>query len=53
MMLVDGHPFLVRLAIYNVANINIILTQILQNTTILNIYADNLRRQSLILTPQP
>jgi transcriptional regulator with XRE-family HTH domain len=54
MMLVGGHPFLVRLALYHVANKNFTLTQILQNpTSSSSIYADHLRRQSLILTQQP
>lgn len=54
MTLVGGHPFLVRLAFYHIANNNITLTQILQNpTSSSSIYADHLRRQSLILTQQP
>lgn len=52
MMLVSGHPFIVRLALYNVANMNITLTQTLQDTTTLSIYADHLRRQILIFTQQ-
>ncbi|MBD1835726.1 AAA-like domain-containing protein [Cyanobacteria bacterium FACHB-472] len=54
MMLVGGHPFLVRLALYHIANRNVTLTQILQNpTSSSSIYAEHLRRQSLILTQQP
>jgi transcriptional regulator with XRE-family HTH domain len=54
MMLVGGHPFLVRLTLYNIANKNVTLTQILQNpTSSSSIYADHLHRQSLILTQQP
>lgn len=54
MMLVGGHPFLVRLTLYNIANGNVTLTQILQNpTSSLSIYAEHLHRQSLILTQQP
>lgn len=54
MMLVGGHPFLVRLTLYHIANRNVTLTQILQNpTSSSSIYADHLRRQSLILTQQP
>ncbi|MFW9265568.1 AAA-like domain-containing protein, partial [Nostoc sp. CALU 546] len=54
MMLVGGHPFLVRLTLYNIANRNVTLTQILQNpTSSSSIYADHLHRQSLILTQQP
>jgi transcriptional regulator with XRE-family HTH domain len=52
--LVGGHPFLVRLALYHVADGNITLTEILQNPiSSSSIYADHLRRQSLILTQQP
>lgn len=51
MTLVGGHPFLVRLTLYHIANKNATLTQILQNpTSSSSIYADHLRRQSLILT---
>ncbi len=54
MNLVGGHPFLVRLTLYHLANGNVTLTQILQNpTSSSSIYADHLRRQSLILTQQP
>ncbi|MBD2297981.1 AAA-like domain-containing protein [Nostoc sp. FACHB-190] len=54
MMLVGGHPFLVRLTLYNIANGNVTLTQILENhISSSSIYADHLRRQSLILTQQP
>ena len=54
MNLVGGHPFLVRLALYHIANANITLTEILQNPiSSSSIYADHLRRQSLILTQQP
>jgi transcriptional regulator with XRE-family HTH domain len=54
MMLVGGHPFLVRLALYHIANKDVTLTQVLQNaTSSLSIYVDHLRRQSLILTQQP
>lgn len=54
MNLVGGHPFLVRLTLYHIANKNVTLTQILQNpTSSSSIYADHLRRQSLILTQQP
>jgi transcriptional regulator with XRE-family HTH domain len=51
MRLVGGHPFLVRLTLYHIANNHVTLTQILQNpTSSSSIYADHLRRQSLILT---
>lgn len=54
MMLVGGHPFLVRLTLYNIANGNVTLTQILENpTSSSSIYAEHLHRQSLILTQQP
>lgn len=54
MMLVGGHPFLVRLSLYNIANGNVTLTQILDNPiSSSSIYADHLHRQSLILTQQP
>ncbi|MBW4605746.1 MAG: AAA-like domain-containing protein [Hassallia sp. WJT32-NPBG1] len=54
MTLVGGHPFLVRLTLYHIANRNVTLTEILQNpTSSSSIYADHLRRQSLILTQQP
>jgi transcriptional regulator with XRE-family HTH domain len=54
MTLVGGHPFLVRLTLYHVANRNVTLTQILENaTSSSSIYADHLRRQSLILQQQP
>ncbi len=54
MDLVGGHPFLVRLALYHVANRSITLIQILQNPIgSSSIYAEHLRRQSLILTQQP
>jgi transcriptional regulator with XRE-family HTH domain len=54
MMLVGGHPFLVRLALYHLANESVTLTEILRNSTSLSsIYADHLRHQSLILTQQP
>ncbi len=54
MALVGGHPFLVRLTLYHVANENVPLTLILQNaTSSSSIYADHLRRQSLILKQQP
>jgi transcriptional regulator with XRE-family HTH domain len=54
MALVGGHPFLVRFTLYHVANENVPLTFILQNaTSSSSIYADHLRRQSLILKQQP
>jgi len=54
MMLVGGHPFLVHLTLYHIANRNVTLTEILQNSTSSSsIYAEHLRRQSLILTQQP
>lgn len=54
MNLVSGHPFLIRLTLYHIANGNVTLTQILQNATnSSSIYADHLRRQSLILSQQP
>lgn len=54
MMLVGGHPFLVRLTLYHIANRNVTLTQILENpTSSSSIYAEHLRRQTLILTQQP
>ncbi|BDA76569.1 hypothetical protein CAL7716_107350 (plasmid) [Calothrix sp. PCC 7716] len=54
MTLVGGHPFLVRLTLYHIANMDVTLTQILQNaTSSSSIYADHLRRQSLILQQQP
>jgi transcriptional regulator with XRE-family HTH domain len=52
--LVGGHPFLVRVALYHIANKDVTLNQILQNpTSSTSIYADHLRHQSLILTQQP
>jgi transcriptional regulator with XRE-family HTH domain len=52
--LVGGHPFLVRLALYHLAKGNVTLTQILQNSiSSVSIYADHLRRQSVILQQQP
>ena len=52
--LVGGHPFLIRLALYHKASANITLNQILENVTNpKSIYAEHLRRQSLILTQQP
>ncbi len=54
MMLVGGHPFLVRLTLYHITNKDVTLTQILQNaTSSSSIYADHLRRQSLILQKKP
>jgi transcriptional regulator with XRE-family HTH domain len=54
MMLVGGHPFLVRLTLYHITNKDVTLTQILQNaTSSSSIYADHLRRQSLILQQKP
>ncbi len=54
MNLVGGHPFLIRLTLYHIASENVTLTQILENATgAKSIYADHLRRQSLILTQQP
>jgi transcriptional regulator with XRE-family HTH domain len=54
MMLVGGHPFLVRLTLYHIAKGNVTLTEILQNpTNSSSIYADHLHRQSLILRQQP
>ncbi len=54
MSLVGGHPFLIRLALYHIASGNITLNQILENVTNpKSIYAEHLRRQSLILTQQP
>jgi hypothetical protein len=54
MMLVGGHPFLVHLTLYHIANRNVTLTEILQNSTSSSsIYAEHLRRQSLILTQKP
>ena len=54
MTLVGGHPFLVRLTLYHLANMDVTLTQIIQNaTSSSSIYADHLRRQSLILKQQP
>ncbi|MGB3649811.1 MAG: AAA-like domain-containing protein, partial [Rivularia sp. (in: cyanobacteria)] len=54
MNLVGGHPFLIRLALYHIASGNVSLIQILENATNSNsIYAEHLRRQSLILTQQP
>jgi transcriptional regulator with XRE-family HTH domain len=54
MNLVGGHPFLVRLALYHIANGYVDLTQILHNpTSSSSIYTDHLRRQNLILTQQP
>jgi transcriptional regulator with XRE-family HTH domain len=52
--LVGGHPFLVRLTLYHIANKNVTLTQIIENSTnSSSIYAEHLRRQYLILTQQP
>lgn len=52
--LVGGHPFLIRLTLYHIASGNITLNQILENVTNpKSIYAEHLRRQSLILTQQP
>lgn len=54
MTLVGGHPFLIRLALYHIANGNVTLTQILKSAaTSSSIYADHLRRQSQILQQQP
>ncbi|KJH70142.1 AAA-like domain-containing protein [Aliterella atlantica] len=54
MALVGGHPFLVRLTLYHIANMDVTLTQILQNaTSSSSIYADHLRHQSIILKQQP
>ncbi|WP_414623261.1 AAA-like domain-containing protein [Calothrix sp. CCY 0018] len=54
MTLVSGHPFLIRLTLYHIASENITLNQILENsTTPKSIFAEHLRRQSLILTQQP
>jgi hypothetical protein len=54
MTLVGGHPFLVCLALYHLANMDVTLTQIIQNaTSSSSIYADHLRRLSLILKQQP
>ena len=52
--LLSGHPFLIRLTLYHIASGNITLNQILENVTNpKSIYAEHLRRQSLILTQQP
>ncbi|MBE9213781.1 AAA-like domain-containing protein [Plectonema cf. radiosum LEGE 06105] len=54
MTLVGGHPFLIRLAFYHIASGNVSLTKILENATSpKSIFAEHLRRQSLILTQQP
>lgn len=54
MALVGGHPFLVRLTLYHIANMDVTLTQILQNaTSSSSIYADHLRLQSMLLKQQP
>jgi transcriptional regulator with XRE-family HTH domain len=54
MMLVGGHPFLLRLTLYHIANMNFTWTQILQDAmTSSSIYIEHLRRQSLILTQEP
>jgi transcriptional regulator with XRE-family HTH domain len=54
MMLVGGHPFLVRLTLYHIANMNFTLAQILQDAmTSSSIYTEHLRRQSLMLTQEP
>ncbi|MBD2102580.1 AAA-like domain-containing protein [Leptolyngbya sp. FACHB-261] len=54
MKLVSGHPFLVRLTLFHLANMDVTLAQILQNAmSSSSIYADHLRRQYLILTQQP
>ncbi|WP_414563462.1 MULTISPECIES: AAA-like domain-containing protein [unclassified Anabaena] len=53
-MLVGGHPFLVRLTLYHIANMNFTLAQILQDAmTSSSIYIEHLRRQSLMLTQEP
>jgi hypothetical protein len=54
MGLVGGHPFLVRLTLYHIANMDVTLTEVLQNaTSSSSIYADHFRRQSIILQQQP
>ncbi|MCG6137457.1 MAG: AAA-like domain-containing protein [Nostoc sp. LLA-1] len=53
-MLVGGHPFLVCLTLYHIANMNFTWAQILQDAmTSSSIYIEHLRRQSLILTQEP
>jgi transcriptional regulator with XRE-family HTH domain len=54
MAMVGGHPYLVRLALYNIARQHITLTQLLQTApTEAGIYNDHLRRLELILAEQP
>ncbi|MDF5734040.1 MAG: AAA-like domain-containing protein, partial [Rhizonema sp. PD38] len=54
MAMVGGHPFLVRLALYNIARQHITLTQLLQTVlTDGGIYSDYLRRLELMLAEQP
>ncbi len=54
MAVVGGHPFLVRLALYNIARQHITLTQLLQTApTEAGIYNDHLRRLELIFAEQP
>jgi transcriptional regulator with XRE-family HTH domain len=54
MTLVNGHPFLVRLALYHMSNDNLKLSKILENaTSSSSIFANHLRRHSFILTQQP
>lgn len=54
MAMVGGHPFLVRLALYNIARQHITLTKLLQTVpTEAGIYSDHLRRLELILAEQP
>ncbi|TWH43775.1 AAA-like domain-containing protein [Dulcicalothrix desertica] len=52
--LVGGHPFLVRLALYQIANREISLTDFLQTApTAAGIYSKHLQRQEYILQQQP
>ncbi|MDF5720820.1 MAG: AAA-like domain-containing protein [Rhizonema sp. PD37] len=54
MAMVGGHPFLVRLALYNIARQHITLTQLLQTVfTDGGIYSEYLRRLELMLAEQP
>ena len=54
MELVGGHPFLVRLALFQIANRDINLAQFLQTApTAAGIYSKHLQRQEYILQQQP
>lgn len=54
MMIVGGHPFLIRLALYHIACEDTTLTELLQATpTSTSIYSEHLHRLDSILSRQP